>query len=264
MLGSASDNVFVTLPGGSGLADRGRSVNPCLTDRGVCRAQDGRERERPPKGDAISAYGRCSRHGDKDAATEQDRLAALGTASAASFAREESIVSNRIVICLFPVLVVVLTPAIGHAGPPSNSMQFFGCASEGGACTIGNLVDIGGTQATKLVAYGDAASSRWVYRNMSGSFVCSNATFGDPAPGATKTCLFAPYQFAASEGGSYSIFASTPGLAIAGVNVAYGRTAPSSTRWSRPAWVPAAVGVSASSARFPATTARSGLTPRQV
>ncbi len=129
---------------------------------------------------------------------------------------------NRIVICLFPVLVVVLTPAVGHAGPPSNSMQFFGCASEGGACTIGNFVNISSTQATKLVAYGDATSSRWVYRNMSGSFVCSNATFGDPAPGATKTCVFAPYQFAASEGGSYSIFATTPGLAIGGVNVAYG------------------------------------------
>jgi hypothetical protein len=95
-------------------------------------------------------------------------------------------VLNRIAIGLFPVLVVTLTPAVGHAGPPSANMQFVGCAGEGGTCTIGNVATFA-TQATKLVAYGDATSSRWVYANMGGT-----------------------------------LLTSTPGLASFGVNVAYG------------------------------------------
>jgi hypothetical protein len=37
------------------------------------------------------------------------------------------------------------------------------------------------------VAHDDATNSHWVYRNMTGSFPGSNATFGDPDPGTTKT-----------------------------------------------------------------------------
>jgi hypothetical protein len=109
-------------------------------------------------------------------------------------------------------VAVALAPAISLAGPPSTTMDFLPCVDEGGTCTIGDSPD------GKLVAYGDATNSRWVFSIKSGSFSCSNATFGDPDVGASKTCLFAPYGFIAFEGETLNLQA-TPSR---GISFAYG------------------------------------------
>lgn len=58
---------------------------------------------------------------------------------------------------------------------------------------------------TSSVAYG--ANGRFSYRTLSGTFSCSNATFGDPAPGLAKACYVGPagYSYCSAEWGTCSV-----------------------------------------------------------
>lgn len=60
------------------------------------------------------------------------------------------------------------------------------------------------------VAYG--VGSKFNYKDITGSFTCDNATFGDPAVGAGKACYAGPadYEFVTTEGGSFTVNANTP------------------------------------------------------
>src|SRR6266545_2416289 len=72
-------------------------------------------------------------------------------------------------------------------GLPAGPWSFNWCANEGWLCSF---------NGTALVAFG--ASGSFSYRTASTSVGCNTATFGDPAPGATKACY---YQLTASNAG---------------------------------------------------------------
>ncbi|UTY57400.1 M12 family metallo-peptidase [Massilia sp. erpn] len=58
-----------------------------------------------------------------------------------------------------------------------NSQAYTRCADEHQTCTV---------SGTRNIAYG--ANGKFVYRTVTGSFVCDNSTFGDPLPGTPKAC----------------------------------------------------------------------------
>lgn len=58
-----------------------------------------------------------------------------------------------------------------------NTQAYTRCAIEHDTCTV---------SGTRNVAYG--ANGKFVYRTVTGSFVCDNSTFGDPLPGTPKAC----------------------------------------------------------------------------
>ncbi len=62
----------------------------------------------------------------------------------------------------------------------------------------------------KNVAYG--AGNQFNYKDLSGSFTCDNATFGDPNVGASKSCYIGPadYEFTVTEGNSFNVNANSP------------------------------------------------------
>ena len=66
------------------------------------------------------------------------------------------------------------------------------CASEGGSCSF---------SGTTEVRYG--ASGAYVYKTLTGGTPCSNAVFGDPAPGVAKSCAVtsSEWKLCAFEGG---------------------------------------------------------------
>lgn len=71
------------------------------------------------------------------------------------------------------------------------------CASNGDTCTLP-----AGTPAT--VYYG--TGSNWAVRGgVTGSIACSTASFGDPAPGSTKSCRYVAMTKCASENGSCTV-----------------------------------------------------------
>jgi hypothetical protein len=75
------------------------------------------------------------------------------------------------------------------------------CASNGGTCTLP-----AGTPAT--VYYG--TGSNWAVRGgVTGSIACNTASFGDPAPGSTKSCRYVAMTKCASENGSCTVPAGT-------------------------------------------------------
>ena len=59
--------------------------------------------------------------------------------------------------------------------PPTGSWSV--CANEGGVCAF---------TGTKQVRYG--ANGSYTYKTLSSSTACTNAVFGDPAPGVAKQC----------------------------------------------------------------------------
>ena len=59
--------------------------------------------------------------------------------------------------------------------PPTSSWSV--CANEGGTCAF---------SGTQQVRYG--ASSLFAYKTLTGGTACTNAVFGDPAPGVAKQC----------------------------------------------------------------------------
>ena len=74
--------------------------------------------------------------------------------------------------------VAVIT-GTGFSAQTAPAMQ--SCAVEGQNCNV---------SGANVVAYG--ADSRWSVKVMNGNFLCGNAAFGDPAPGAGKACMVAP------------------------------------------------------------------------
>jgi hypothetical protein len=94
-----------------------------------------------------------------------------------------------------PVSVTDQELIVNLGGP-----DFLQCANEYGTCAIGSY-------ASKLVAFGDVASNRLVYRSIQANTVaCNVATFGDPAPGANKKCYVANMSQFSPEG--YGVWAS--------------------------------------------------------
>jgi parallel beta-helix repeat protein len=64
-----------------------------------------------------------------------------------------------------------------YAASVTASTTWTQCAYEGGTCTF---------SGTQQVRYG--APSGYVYKTFTGSVLCGNGAFGDPAPGIGKTC----------------------------------------------------------------------------
>lgn len=62
---------------------------------------------------------------------------------------------------------------------PAPVASWTACASEAGTCSV---------PGTREVRYGTA--SNYTSRVLSGAVSCSNATFGDPAPGIVKSCAY--------------------------------------------------------------------------
>jgi len=88
--------------------------------------------------------------------------------------------------------------ADGTSPPPTGSWTY--CAREGDTCSF---------SGTQQVRYG--ANGLYAYRTLSGGTACSNAVFGDPAPGMAKQCdtdatstSTSPgsWSFCANEGGT--------------------------------------------------------------
>jgi hypothetical protein len=75
---------------------------------------------------------------------------------------------------------------------PSGNWTF--CAREGGTCTF---------TGTQQVRYG--ANGLYAYKTLSSRTACTNAVFGDPAPGVAKQCDFGSTS---SSTGSWSVCAS--------------------------------------------------------
>ncbi|MFN0182576.1 MAG: hypothetical protein ACKVQR_02040 [Aquabacterium sp.] len=69
----------------------------------------------------------------------------------------------------------------GGGVPPPVSQET--CAREGGACTV---------RGHRIVAYG--AGDRYLARAVQGRIDCSNARFGDPAPGQAKQCVVGRHE----------------------------------------------------------------------
>ncbi len=63
----------------------------------------------------------------------------------------------------------------GSTSPSTGSWSV--CATEGGVCAF---------NGTKQVRYG--ANGSYIYKTLSKSTACTNAVFGDPAPGIAKQC----------------------------------------------------------------------------
>lgn len=76
-------------------------------------------------------------------------------------------------------VVAAVAPALAAATAGADGWT--GCASEGGNCVF---------TGTRQVRYG--ASDLYSYRTATGSVVCNNGTFGDPAYGVIKSCSYAP------------------------------------------------------------------------
>lgn len=72
--------------------------------------------------------------------------------------------------------VSALTPP---PAPAPVRVYWIDCAAEGGTCTV---------PGSARVRYG--ADSRFAYKQVTGSIVCSNAVFGDPAEGVLKSCAY--------------------------------------------------------------------------
>jgi hypothetical protein len=70
--------------------------------------------------------------------------------------------------------------ASGSTTPTTPSTTWTACANEGGTCTF---------SGTREVRYG--TSTKYVTKTVTASTACSNAVFGDPAPGYGKTCSYA-------------------------------------------------------------------------
>jgi hypothetical protein len=75
-------------------------------------------------------------------------------------------------------VVAAVAPALAAA--PASADGWTGCAGEGGNCSF---------SGTRQVRYG--ANDAYSYRTATGSILCNNGTFGDPAYGLPKSCSYA-------------------------------------------------------------------------
>ena len=71
------------------------------------------------------------------------------------------------------------TSAAPTSTPTSSTPTWIACAGEGGTCTF---------SGTREVRYG--ANGSYATKTFTGSVVCSNTAFGDPAHGQLKTCSY--------------------------------------------------------------------------
>lgn len=76
-----------------------------------------------------------------------------------------------------PTPTVTNTPKTPE--PTDNPNIWIDCADEGETCTF---------SGTQQVRYGDPATGLYSTRNATNGIACNSATFGDPNPGATKSC----------------------------------------------------------------------------
>jgi hypothetical protein len=76
-----------------------------------------------------------------------------------------------------PAFTITVSAGSSTTGGASTWTQ---CASEGGTCSF---------SGTKLVRYGEPFNNRWAAaRTLTGPVPCTNAFWGDPAPGTGKRC----------------------------------------------------------------------------
>jgi YVTN family beta-propeller protein len=95
----------------------------------------------------------------------------------------------------------------GTATLPGTSTS---CASQNGTCTLPS-----GTVATVYFGTG----STWaVRRAVSGSIACNTTTFGDPAPGVSKTCRYVAATKCAAENGTCAVPAGSTAVVYYGAN----------------------------------------------
>lgn len=73
--------------------------------------------------------------------------------------------------------IILSRTALGFSFAELEDSAWQGCASEGGLCSF---------DGQRLVRYG--TPGQWVYAVATGSSVCTNQAFGDPAPGVRKSC----------------------------------------------------------------------------
>jgi parallel beta-helix repeat protein len=74
------------------------------------------------------------------------------------------------------------------------------CANEGGTCSF---------TGTQQVRYG--ANGLYAYKTLTGSTACTNAVFGDPAPGVAKQCAISATPIAPPSTDSWSVCANEGG-----------------------------------------------------
>src|SRR6185369_8634693 len=74
------------------------------------------------------------------------------------------------------------------------------CANEGGFCAF---------SGTQQVRYG--ANGLYAYKTLTGGTACTNAVFGDPAPGVAKQCATDGSSSTAPATGSWSVCANEGG-----------------------------------------------------
>lgn len=86
--------------------------------------------------------------------------------------------SNAIFGDPVPGVVKSCTVSVATTAPVDSGWT--SCAKEGATCTFGG---------TRQVRYG--SPTQYVTKTFTGSTVCSNAVFGDPAPGVVKSCSYA-------------------------------------------------------------------------
>ena len=95
------------------------------------------------------------------------------------------------VVLLFPLCVAAFILTL-PASPLAQTSDWTFCASEGGACSF---------SGTTEVRYG--GNGIYVYKTLTGGTPCTNAVFGDPAPGIAKSCAVtsSEWTLCAFEGG---------------------------------------------------------------
>ena len=106
------------------------------------------------------------------------------------------------------LITVTATDAAGNVGTDaltvtyssttSSSSDWTFCAREGGSCTF---------SGTQQVRYG--ANGLYAYKTLTSSAACTNAVFGDPAPGVAKQCDFGSTSTSTS---SWSVCATEGGV----------------------------------------------------
>ena len=79
------------------------------------------------------------------------------------------------------LLIVIVTLAV--CSYPAYANEWIACAGEGQDCMV---------PGTKMVRYG--AGERWALKKATNRISCSNSVFGDPAPGAGKSCYYQDAQ----------------------------------------------------------------------
>src|SRR5678809_1349045 len=99
---------------------------------------------------------------------------------------------------LFFVFAVGMSMLVSPAESSAQTWTF--CAREGGTCTF---------SGTQQVRYG--ANGLYAYKTLTGGTACTNAVFGDPAPGVAKQCATDGSSSTAPATGSWSVCANEGG-----------------------------------------------------